>query len=68
MKNVGMFSSNTTGIKGVQRFKRIINGTTYLSWMAILRVNKKIVLKKYFQDKNEAIKARREAEVLYGIA
>lgn len=67
MRNVGMFKNNISTVKGVRLFKRNINGSIYTCWLAFLKVDGIFVLKKYFQKKEDAIMARREAEQKHGI-
>ncbi len=59
MKNTGLGSNNTSGIKGVGWQKNV------QKYVAFIRVNGKLKQLGYYTDKNEAIKARKEAEIKY---
>ncbi len=58
-KNIGLLSNNTSGTIGVSWYK---NTQKYL---ASICVNGKRMNLGYYTDKNEAIKARKEAEIKY---
>ena len=52
-------SNNTSGHSGVGWYKK------YNKWRARIQVNGKQILLGYFEDKNEAIAARKQAEIDY---
>lgn len=57
--NQNLRKDNKTGIKGVNWDKKSNK------WQAQLQINKKKVLNKYFDNFDDAVKARREAELKY---
>jgi len=59
-KNVRLRSDNTSGFTGVRWFKRDNN------WRARIVVNKKEIHLGYFDSIEDAIKARKEANIRYG--
>jgi hypothetical protein len=59
MLNTGQLSSNTSGVKGVGQYRRL--GL----WRAYIQVNKQHISLGYFPNIDDAIKARREAELRY---
>lgn len=59
-RNKGMFKNNTSGFNGVRWDK------TNQRWKASIRVNRKVVSLGSFKDKDEAIEARKLANVKYG--
>ena len=59
MQNKDIISSNTSGITGVRWHSQSGN------WAAQINVNKKRINLGYFKNKEDAIKAREEAEVKY---
>ncbi len=60
MKNKRLGKSNKSGTIGVNWVKRLNK------WMASIRVNKKTIHLGTFNDKSEAVDARKLAEVAYG--
>jgi len=58
-KNCTKQINNTTGITGVLWDKR------YQKWKSIIGINNKQIHLGYYDDKNDAIKVRKEAEVKY---
>lgn len=59
MHRVNLASNNTSGVTGVFWYK------TFKKWKALIRVNGKTKHLGYFINKEDAIKARREAEIKY---
>lgn len=59
-KNTRMNSSNTSGVKG------ICYDNTYNRWMAYIHNNEKKQIIKYFSNKEDAIKQRKEWEKEFG--
>lgn len=57
--NSSMYLNNTSGTKGVSWNKR------FQKWMAYIQVDKKRMHLGYFDNKNDAIRARKEAEIKY---
>lgn len=60
--NLRQYSTNTTGVTGVYRDKI---GTFKKPWYARIRINYEHILLGYFDNKEDAIKARKEAEIKY---
>ena len=60
MRNAKLSSSNTSGTVGISWYH--ING----KWAAYIRVNYKKIHLGYYTNKDDAIEARRDAEVKYG--
>ena len=60
MRNAKLSSSNTSGTVGISWYH--ING----KWAAYIRVNYKKIHLGYYTNKDDAIKARKAAEVKYG--
>jgi hypothetical protein len=60
-KNLGMKKSNKSGHKGILWY--YYNG--YNKWKATIKVNSKTINLGYFDDIEEAIKIRKEAEIKY---
>ena len=58
-KNKSKQINNTSGVTGVSWYKR------YEKWRVRIQANNKDILIGYFDDKEEAIKARKEAEIKY---
>lgn len=58
-KNKSKQINNTSGVTGVSWYKK------YEKWRVRIQVNNKDILIGYFDDKEEAIKARKEAEIKY---
>jgi len=59
--NIGLKTNNTSGYKGVSWYRR------YKKWKVSLNINKKYIWIGYFVNKEDAIKARRKAELIYHI-
>lgn len=59
MKNLKIYTSNTSGVKGVNWRKDIQR------WRAYINVEGKCISLGTYKDKEDAIKARKEAEVKY---
>ena len=59
-RNQSMPRNNTSGVCGVSWHKRD------KKWVAYIKVNGKTISLGYFSDKNEAIKARKQADIDYG--
>ena len=59
VKNKSKQINNTSGVTGVSWYKK------YEKWRVRIQVNNKDILIGYFDDKEEAIKARKEAEIKY---
>ena len=57
--NQNLRKDNKTGVKGVNWDKQSNR------WQAQLQINKKKVLNRYFDNFDDAVKARREAELKY---
>lgn len=57
--NSSMYLNNTSGTKGVSWNKR------FQKWMAYIQVDKKRMHLGYFDNKNDAIRTRKEAEIKY---
>ena len=57
--NKGLYSNNTSGVTGVSWHK------TYCKWGAYIQKDKKNVVLGYFDLYEDAVKARREAEIKY---
>lgn len=57
--NQGMLSNNTSGVKGVYWHK------SREKWMALITVSKRRIYLGSFKDKEDAIKARKNAELKY---
>ena len=57
--NSSMYLNNTSGTKGVSWNKR------FQKWMAYIQVDKKRMHLGYFDNKNDAIRARKKAEIKY---
>ena len=58
-KNKSKQINNTSGVTGVSWYKK------YEKWRVRIQVNNKDILIGYFDDKEEAIKSRKEAEIKY---
>jgi hypothetical protein len=61
-KNAGMYKNNTSGVMGV----RLTKGKIKRKWRAVICVNRRSIHVGYFEDKFEAICARKSAENKYG--
>ena len=59
MKNQGIYKNNSSGVTGVSWYQR------YQQWTAYIDVNKHRIRLGYFDNKMDAIKARKEAEIKY---
>ena len=57
--NSSMYSNNTSGVKGVSWHKRL------RKWGAYIQINKKHIRLGYFNNKQDAINARKQAEKKY---
>ena len=56
-RNAGMKSNNTSGYIGVSKYKN--------KWLSRICFNKEIIHLGYFKEKEDAIQARKEAEIKY---
>jgi len=61
-KNLSLATNNSSGVAGVSWYPR------YNKWRSYITVNRKIHHLGFFYLKEDAIKARREAEIKYGFA
>ena len=59
-QNTKLPNNNTSGIIGVRWYKR------HNKWQASISINKKPVHLGYFANKQDAINARKEAEIAHG--
>ncbi len=57
--NRGMHKNNTSGVTGVCWY------TKYEKWLAFLRINRKQINLGYYDDFNEAVEVRKQAELKY---
>lgn len=60
MKNLTVFSSNTSGVSGVKFYKALSK------WMVTINVNKKRLHLGYYTDFDEALRVRKAAEIIFG--
>lgn len=63
--NTEPYKTNTSGITGVG-FRRFAGGILYQKWVAYIKANRKFIHLGYFENKEDAILARKSAEIKYG--
>ena len=59
--NHGVSVNNTTGYTGIKRVEK----NNYKKWQATIRYNRKDIHLGYYDNLNDAVKARKEAEEKY---